>query len=115
MLHEYETTLEVPFRAELPRGDAYATFEVSAAYEYERPLRARWGEPSEGGYVDIVSVMFRRDGSNVWRNLPRRAFDYVRLCDAIYDAHEAESDDLEYADYKYDQMREERDMRRAAE
>lgn len=115
MLHEYETTLEVPFRRELPNGDAYADFEIVVTYAYERPIRARWNEPSEGGTVDIVSVQFRRDGSNVWRNLPRRAFDYIRLCDAIHDQHCADDDVLDYADYKYDQMRDERDMRRAAE
>lgn len=114
MLHEYETTLEVPFRHELPGGDAYADFEVVVTYAYERPIRARWNEPSEGGTVDIVSVQFRRDGSNVWRNLPRRAFDYVRLCDRIHDAHEDDYDAGEYADYRYEQWRDERDMRRAS-
>lgn len=114
-LHEQTFDLNVPFRRPLSDGIAFATFEVVVTYEYERPIRARWGEPSEGGTVDIRSVQFRRDGSNVWRNLPRRAYDERSLCDIVYDRHDDDYDAGAYADYRYEQWRDERDMRRAAE
>jgi hypothetical protein len=113
MLHDYEGWMEIPFRAAMPSGDTYAEFEILAEYEYTAPFRGSWDEPPHGGEVEIVSVKFRRTNGTKWRTLPKRAFDYVALADQIYDAHE--DDDGGWADYRYEQMREERDMRRAAQ
>jgi len=113
MLHDYEGFLEVPFRSALPDGDTYAEFEICAQYGYTAPFRGSRNEPPHGGEVEIVSVKFRRANGTAWRHLPTRAFDYVALADRIYDEHE--SCDGGWADYRYEQMREERDMRRAAQ
>lgn len=113
MTHEYTGYLQIPFRAELPHGDTYTEVEIRVEYEYTAPFRGSWDEPPHGGEVEIISVEFRRSRDCRWRTLPKRAFDYVRLADRIYDEHDAEDGAL--ADYQYEQWREERDMRRAAE
>jgi hypothetical protein len=106
MIHDYEGWLEIPFRTALPHGDTYTEVEILAEYDYTAPFRGSWDEPPHGGEVEIVSVKFRRPNSTRWRTLPKRAFDYVALADQIYDAHE--DGDGGYADYRYEQMREER-------
>jgi hypothetical protein len=106
MIHDYEGFLEIPFRTALPHGDTYTEVEILAEYEYTAPFKGNRDEPGYGGEVEIISVKFRRANGTVWRTLPKRAFDYVALADRIYDDHEA--DDGGWADYRYEQMREER-------
>jgi|688.fasta_scaffold207672_2 hypothetical protein len=105
MLHDYEGFLEIPFRTALPHGDTYTEVEILAEYEYTAPFRGSRDEPPHGGEVEIVSVKFRRMNGTKWRNLPKRAFSYVALADQIFDEHESCDDG--WADYRYEQMREE--------
>lgn len=105
MLHDYESSIEIPFRAEMPKGDTYAEFDIEVEYDYTAPFKGNWDEPGYGGEVEIISVKFKRPNGTVWRNLPKRAFDYVALADRIYDDHDMDGG---WADYRYEQMREER-------
>lgn len=105
--------LEIPFRAALPKGDAYYEFNISVEYEFTPAFRGSHDEPPHGGEVEIISVRFKRYDRQRWRTLPARAFDAVALADRIYDDHE--DDHGAYLDYRYEQWREERDERRAAE
>lgn len=105
-IHTYEGYLEVPFRTALPEGDTYGEFQLEATYTYTPPFRGSRDEPPNGGEVHVISVKFRRTSGTLWRNLPRRAFDYVALADRIYDEHD--SMDSGWADYRYEQMRDER-------
>lgn len=105
-IHTYEGSLEIPFRTALPHGDAYTEVEIEATYHYTKPFRGSRDEPPHGGEVEIIAVKFRRTTGTTWRTLPDRAFDYVALADRIYDEHE--NDDGGWADYRYEQMRDER-------